>query len=61
VSDKIALVDTVKEGFFPEMLGRIKEIVDPRDIDYLISNDVEMDHSGSIPALVNEAQMQRRF
>ncbi len=55
VSDKIALVDTVKEGFFLEMLERIKEVVDPKDIDYLISNHVEMDHSGAIPALLNEA------
>jgi flavorubredoxin len=55
VDEKIALVDTVKEGFFSEMLERIKEIVDPKDIDYLVSNHVEMDHSGCIPALLNEA------
>jgi len=29
VSDKIALVDTVKMGFEREMLKRIEEIVDP--------------------------------
>ncbi|MCJ2557401.1 MAG: FprA family A-type flavoprotein, partial [Candidatus Thermoplasmatota archaeon] len=48
VDEKIALVDTVKEPFFPEMMRRIKEIVDPEKIDYLISNHTEPDHSGSI-------------
>ena len=55
VSDKIALVDTVKDGFFPQALERIKEIVDPKDIDYLVSNHVEMDHSGSINAFLDVA------
>jgi flavorubredoxin len=55
VSDKIAVVDTVKDGFFPEMLERIKEIVDPKDIDYLVANHVEMDHSGSINAFLEAA------
>lgn len=46
---KTALVDTVKVGFFPEMLSRIESIMDPAEIDYLIVNHVEMDHSGAIP------------
>ncbi len=45
---KITLVDTVKHYLFDEMLTRIKEIADPSKIDYIISNHVEMDHSGSI-------------
>jgi flavorubredoxin len=48
MDNKIALVDTVKETFYPEMMRRIGEIVDPREIDYLISNHTEPDHSGSI-------------
>lgn len=55
VDEKIALIDTVKHNFFPEMLRRIKEIVDPKDIDYVISNHVEMDHSGSLPMMLREA------
>jgi flavorubredoxin len=35
---KTALVDTVKAGFFPEMLSRIESIMNPADIDYLIVN-----------------------
>ena len=56
VDEKIALVDTVKEPFFPEMMRRIKEIVDPEKIDYLISNHTEPDHSGSIRKVLKVAK-----
>ena len=49
VGEKVALVDTVKAPFFEEMMGRIREIMPPERIDYLIVNHVEMDHSGSLP------------
>ncbi|MCZ7356347.1 MAG: FprA family A-type flavoprotein [Candidatus Methanoperedens sp.] len=55
VDEKIALVDTVKKGFAGEMIDRIKEIVDPSKIDYVISNHVEMDHSGSLPEIMELA------
>jgi flavorubredoxin len=48
IDKKITLVDTVKHYLFDEMVSRIKEIIDPSKIDYIISNHVEMDHSGSI-------------
>jgi len=50
---KITLVDTVKHYKFDEMITRIKEITDPKKIDYVVSNHVEMDHSGSIPKLLD--------
>ncbi|MEG1662121.1 MAG: FprA family A-type flavoprotein, partial [Clostridiales bacterium] len=31
---------------------RVADIIDPSKIDYLISNHVEMDHSGSLPAVL---------
>jgi Uncharacterized flavoproteins len=52
VDEKIALIDTVKAPFAQELLDRISEIVDPANIDYLVSNHVEMDHSGAIPAVM---------
>jgi anaerobic nitric oxide reductase flavorubredoxin len=55
VDEKIALVDTVKHGFAGEMIERIKEIVDPSKIDYVVSNHVEMDHSGSLPDILELA------
>ena len=56
VDEKIALVDTVKEHFFDEMLSRIKKIVDPSKIDYIISNHTEPDHSGSLTKMMKIAQ-----
>lgn len=55
VDEKIALIDTVKAPFANELLDRIAEIVDPAKIDYVISNHVEMDHSGAIPAVMKAA------
>ncbi len=55
VDDKITLVDTVKHYLFDEMLARISEIVDPSKIDIIVSNHVEMDHSGSIGKMLEIA------
>jgi flavorubredoxin len=52
LDEKNVLVDTVKAPFYWEMLGRISEIIDPSKIDIIISNHVEMDHSGSLPQIV---------
>ncbi|MCP4650866.1 MAG: FprA family A-type flavoprotein [PVC group bacterium] len=56
IDEKITLVDTVKYYMFDEMLERIKSIVDPAKIDYIISNHVEMDHSGGLPQIVKIAK-----
>jgi flavorubredoxin len=55
MDEKTALVDTVKHGFAGEMLERIRKITDPSGIDYVISNHVEMDHSGSLPDIMEIA------
>ena len=56
VDEKIALIDTVKAPFAAELLERVREIIDPARIDYLVSNHVEMDHSGAIPAVIYAGQ-----
>jgi flavorubredoxin len=55
VDKKIALIDTVKAEFADEMISRIEKIVDPSKIDYIIANHVEMDHSGSLPRIMELA------
>ena len=55
IDDKITLIDTVKAPFSEELIERVSKIIDPSKIDYLISNHVEMDHSGSIPAILKVA------
>ena len=55
VDEKIVLIDTVKEYLPEEKFKRMESIVDPSKIDYIISNHVEMDHSGAIPAVMEKA------
>ena len=49
---KVVLVDTVKHYLFDEMLDSIGKIINPGKIDYILSNHVEMDHSGSISKIL---------
>lgn len=55
MDEKITLVDTVKAPFASELIDRISDVVDPSRIEYIVSNHVEMDHSGSIPAVLELA------
>lgn len=50
--EKPTLIDTVKYYGFDEMISRIREIIDPKEIKYIISNHTEMDHSGTIDKLL---------
>ena len=56
IDDRVALIDTVKAPFYAEMVSRIEELVALEDIDYVVSNHVEMDHSGALPMVMNEAK-----
>ncbi len=55
IDKKIALVDTVKHSFAEEMIKKVKEIIEPSKIDYIIANHVESDHSGSIAEILELA------
>jgi flavorubredoxin len=48
LGEKITLVDTVKAPFQAELMARIASVIDPADIDYIVSNHAEMDHSGCL-------------
>ncbi len=54
--EKTALVDTVKYTFSNELLRNICEIVDPAQIDYIIINHLEKDHSSSLPIIAKYAK-----
>jgi flavorubredoxin len=53
MDEKITLVDAVKKEFADELIERISQIVDPRKIDYVISNHTEMDHSGGLARVMH--------
>ena len=52
--NKIALFEVVKAGFENELLERISNVVDPADIDYIIFDHTEPDHSGSIAEVLKK-------
>ncbi|MHB8068482.1 MAG: FprA family A-type flavoprotein [Desulfobaccales bacterium] len=61
IDEKITLIDTVKKEFLPEMLARVAEIVPLEKISYIVSNHVEMDHSGGLPETVRRVQPDKIF
>lgn len=61
MDEKITLFDTVKKSFKNTLIHNISTIVDPQKIDYLVVNHVEMDHSGSIPEIMQELRPQKVF
>ncbi|MBN1794372.1 MAG: flavodoxin domain-containing protein [Candidatus Omnitrophica bacterium] len=52
IDEKITLVDTVLPEFFGEMADAISGIIDPKKIEYIIANHVEIDHSGALPRML---------
>jgi flavorubredoxin len=53
VDEKITLIDTVKKEFADQLLENISRIVDPKKIDYVVSNHTEMDHSGGLARVMH--------
>lgn len=51
---KTVLIDTVKAEFADQLIDNISKIIDPKKIDYIISNHTEMDHSGSLPRVMHK-------
>ncbi|MFN3966260.1 MAG: FprA family A-type flavoprotein [Endomicrobiia bacterium] len=52
LDEKIALIDTVYAPFANEMIEKIKQIIPPEKIDYIVVNHVETDHSGALPEIL---------
>jgi anaerobic nitric oxide reductase flavorubredoxin len=55
VDEKIVLVDTVWTPFQDQFIENIRQIVDPARIDIVVANHAEVDHSGSLPAVMRQA------
>ncbi len=53
IDEKTVLVDTVKAQFSDQLLDNISKIIDPRQIDMVISNHTELDHTGSLPRVMH--------
>ncbi len=49
--DKTALIELVKRDYLDEYISRVEEIVPLEEIDYIIHNHMEPDHTSSIPEI----------
>lgn len=52
--DHVVLIDTVKEYYADEYIENVKSIIGDKDVDYLVVNHMEPDHSSSMQAVVAE-------
>ncbi|MEM1586158.1 MAG: FprA family A-type flavoprotein [Candidatus Bathyarchaeia archaeon] len=54
-SEGKALIDTVNPGFEKELEGKVRLLVDPEEINYIVMNHAEPDHAGAIPHMMRAA------
>jgi NADH oxidase (H2O-forming) len=54
-ADKKAIVETTKENFWDDYINKIKALTAPEDIEYIIMNHTEPDHSGNLKNLLQLA------
>ncbi len=52
LDEKVALIDTVEVGTSENFLEKVEGVLDGRNIDYLIINHMEPDHSGAIKDII---------
>lgn len=50
--EKTALVETVHDRYRSVMMNSIRQICDPSEIDYVVFNHTEPDHSGSVDEII---------
>lgn len=54
-ADKKAVVETVKEKFWPVYEAKLRQLMDPAELSYIIMNHTEPDHSGCVSKLLELA------
>ncbi len=52
--EKVVLIDTVWQPYDCEFVSRLKQEIDLKQIDYIVMNHNEVDHSGALPELMRE-------
>jgi len=59
IDEKITLIDTVKPSHRSDLMHRIREIIDPKKIDYIVVNHVELDHAGCLAEMMEAAEPEK--
>lgn len=58
-NEKTALIDAVKENYTEQFLDNVASLVDTNNLDYIVVNHTEPDHSGSLERLLEVAPNAR--
>ena len=59
--EKNVLMDTVASGCEGTLLCRMAKVLDPEKIDYVVCNHLELDHSGSLEAIMERCKPEKLF
>ncbi len=51
-AEKKTIIETTKEKFWPEYLAKIMKVTDPAEIEYIVVDHTEPDHSGNMKNLL---------
>lgn len=54
--NKTVLFETVKDKFYDEFMSNLNEVCNPADIDYIVVNHTEPDHTGSLRRVLEQAK-----
>ena len=54
-ADKKVVIDTVKKTFHRDFIRKLSTLTDPSEIEYIVCNHTEPDHSGSLTHLLDLA------
>ncbi|CAH2214688.1 FprA family A-type flavoprotein [Tepidibacter aestuarii] len=55
-TEKPTVIDTVDISFGRQFIESLSEYINPQEIEYIVINHVEPDHSGGLPLLANKAK-----
>ncbi|ENN96198.1 beta-lactamase [Methanocaldococcus villosus KIN24-T80] len=54
VDEKKVLIDTTECHLYNELMKNLSTIIDPKDLDYIVLNHTEKDHSEALPKIVEK-------
>ena len=54
-AEKKTVIETVKEKFWDVYIAKLRQVVDPAEIDYIVADHTEPDHSGCVARLLEVA------